>query len=141
MNIRKALTFLGWPLLLIPMLVLLTGAMMNEAAVWANGGQMPVSMYACQERMNPPASSDDEDAVSILFGGPKAQKPKDYVHKCADQNTKLRFLDDWIVSDEGISSIGDLLQESASTLSYVVYPLWLAGGIYFIFIRRTYYLD
>ena len=50
---KKLLAFLGWSLLLlIPTFTFYTGAMMNEAVVWANGGQMPVSMYACQERMD-----------------------------------------------------------------------------------------
>lgn len=116
---KKLLAFLGWSLLLlIPTFTSYTGAMMNEAVVCANGGQMPVSMYACQERM---------DAKNA----PEA--PKDYVHKCADQNTKLRWLDDWMLGDGGISSLGDLLQETAGSLNLIVYPIWIAGlGLYLL---------
>ena len=120
MSIKKFFTYLGWPLLLLPTLVLYLGAGMNEAVVWANGGQMPVSAYECQVRMD--AHDADE---------------KDYVHKCADKNTKLRFLDDWMLGDDGISSLGDLLQDTAGTLNYIVYPLWVAGLGWYV-IRRKY---
>jgi hypothetical protein len=123
MDIKKALTYLGWPVLLLPTLVLYLGAGMNEAVVWANGGQMPVSAYSCQVRMDAKTAAND--------GTP------DYVHKCADKNTRLRWLDDWMLGDDGIASLGDLLQETASTLNYVVYPLWFAGcGL--AIVRRKY---
>ena len=123
MSLKKLFTFLGWPVLLIPTLVLYTGAFMNEAVVWANGGQMPVSTYACQVRMDAKTAAND--------GTP------DYVHKCADKGTKLRFLDDWMLSDNGISSLGDMLQETSDTLNYIVYPLWIAGlGLYLV--KRKY---
>ena len=51
-----------------------------------------------------------------------AEGSPDYVHKCADKNTRFRWLDDWMLSDEGISSLGDLLQDKAGSLNYVVYP-------------------
>ena len=137
---KKLLAFLGWSLLLlIPTFTSYTGAMMNEAVVWANGGQMPVSMYACQERMdakNTSQAADDENIFNI-FHAPKAQAPKDYVHKCADQNTKLRWLDDWMLGDDGISSLGDLLQDTAGSLNLIVYPIWFAGlGLAIVFRKR-----
>ena len=46
MSIKKAFTFLGWPVLLLPLFVSYLGAGMNEAVSWANGGQMPVRLYA-----------------------------------------------------------------------------------------------
>lgn len=121
MSIKKAFTFLGWPVLLLPLFVSYLGAGMNEAVSWANGGQMPVSMYACQDRMD----------AHTAEGSP------DYVHKCADKNTRFRWLDDWMLSDEGISSLGDLLQDTAGSLNYVVYPLWLAG-LGLAVVRRKY---
>jgi hypothetical protein len=123
MSLKKLFTFLGWPLLLLPTLAMVTGAMLNEAVVWANGGQMPVSAYACQARMT--AHNAESDS------GP------DQVHKCADKNTKLRFLDDWMLGDDGISSPGDMLQDIADSLNYVVYPLWIAGLGWYV-IRRKY---
>jgi hypothetical protein len=136
---KTILAFLGWSLLLlVPMFTTYTGAAMNEAVVWANGGQMPVSAYACEERMaakNAPQAVDDENIFNI-FHQPKAQAPKDYVHKCADKDTRLRWLDDWMLGDDGISSLGDLLQGSSDTLNYIVYPIWGVGIIAFIIDRK-----
>lgn len=139
--IKKLFTFLGWPLLAIPIFTLYLGAGMNEAVIWANGGRMPVSTYACEERFNAPQPSDEDNVVATLFGMPKAQHKQDYTHKCADKNTKLRWLDDWMIADGGISSPGDMLQESYSDLKLIFYSIWIAGSLYFIYIRRIYYLS
>ena len=140
MSIKKVLTFCGWPLLLIPTLVLWIGAGMNEAVVWANGGQMPVSAYACQTRFE--SAPAEDDAVPALFGTPHAQKAKDYIHKCADKNTRLRLLDDWMLGDDGISSIGDLLQaELSPDLKTPCYLLWTIGGIFYLVRKQKPYLE
>lgn len=135
MSIKKLFTFLGWPILLIPTLVMLAGAMMNETVIWRNGGQMPVSMYACQERMAPKPVVEPLN----MKQKPKAQEHKDYIHKCADANTKLRFLDDWMIGDDGVSSIGDMLQgdDVLDALKLTVYPMWIAG-VGFYYLRRKY---
>jgi hypothetical protein len=133
---KKFLTFLGWPILLIPTLLLYLGAGMNEAAIWANGGQMPVKMYACQERMNAPAKPDADELLRKMFGGaPKAQQSKDYVHKCADANTHLRVFEDWIVSDNGVSSIGDMVQDTAEGLQPLAFYVWLGVAAIWVWKR------
>jgi hypothetical protein len=42
-----------------------------------------------------------------------------------------------MLGDDGISSLGDLLQDTASSLNYIVYPIWFAGlGLAIVFRKR-----
>jgi hypothetical protein len=125
MGIKKALTAFGWPILLIPTLVMWIGSAMNETAVWTNGGQMPVSTYACELKLNPPA--EPENILQQLFGAQAHQK--DLVHKCADANTKFRALDDWILDDDGVSSLGDVTLDLATAIVKPCFYVWLAYAI------------
>ena len=101
-------------LLFLPVAVREAGNVMNETAVLSNGGQMPVLWEGC-----PKMDSDP-------------------VHKCADKaHAKHWYLADILVSDSGISSVGDELLDVCDHL----YPANLVGvilaGMYFTFRRPS----
>jgi hypothetical protein len=139
MGLKKLATLFGWPLLVLPTAIMCLGMAMNETVIWANGGQMPVSMYACSERMNS-APADDEDAMTTLFGK-HGMAPVDYTHKCADKNTKLHWLDDFLVSDEGTASIGDELQELQPMATNICGILWIACAAFCLIRKEKFYWE
>lgn len=124
MSLKKVFTFLGWPILAAPIIVLYLGFALNQIAAIANHGQMPVRIANCAELVQ-------ED---------------DHVHFCADEHTRFQYLGDIFTTDNGSSSIGDEVIEIAGQLkepvietSWVRLPInllmWLVAAPYF-FLRK-----
>lgn len=103
--LRRLLTFFGWPLLVLPTAMLWLGIACNFAAMGFNGNVMPVLNPSC-------ANFSDND--------------EDFVHKCGDSKTRVKFLvDRFPITDEGIASIGDTLQQESDGLRLPCLILWL----------------
>ena len=119
---KKFLTFLGWPLLILPTLVLHVGFLLNEAAVFANNGQMPVEWSQCQALMN-------------------SQEQPDPVHVCATPKTHLRIFGDFFVSDAGISSIGDDLMQTGDAMFPANLVVWGLLGLGCAIQKKKFYLE
>lgn len=75
-----------WYFLLLPTLLFVLGVLMNKLVIAANGGQMPV-----------------------LWPGGCTEEGFDLLHTCMTKATRYRFLADWIVSHDDVSSPGDYL--------------------------------
>lgn len=119
MKIKKLLTFFGWPLLLLPTLIMWTGLTMNEVAIHANQGKMPVYRADCEQYMVPRSNP----LLEFMTGDETPQS--DPVHKCMTPQSRAKIFGDIIVSDDGISSIGDLLIEFTDDAKIYCYILWL----------------
>lgn len=114
---RKALTFFGWPILLVPMLFGLLGMGMNYACVARNGHVMPVSNPICQ--------TDERDMVA-----------HDHLHVCETSSTKLKVLDDrWPATGMGVLSAGDIVQEESESLQTPAMLIWLLVVLRGLFLR------
>jgi Family of unknown function (DUF5317) len=126
MSIKKIFTFFGWPLLLIPTLVLWTGLAMNEICLHANNGRMPVYSADCATLM---AAKED------IAGH------EDFVHVCMTKQSKFRWMGDIFVSDDGISSVGDIIQEFSSTVGTIGYILWVSIGLFCLIRKEKFYAE
>lgn len=84
-------------LLFGPYVLFVLGFVMNAVVVFVNGHHMPVF---------PPGGD-----CSLL-------DPEDVVHVCANHATHLKVLADFIVTNDGVSSIGDFFME-ALRITYV----------------------
>ena len=114
---RKALLFFGWPILLIPTLVLHVGMLMNLTVSSANGHLMPVA--------NPICATDKAGMVQ-----------SDYLHTCEVSTSKLKWLDDrFPVTGAGDVSLGDILQSDSENLIEPSRVIWFLAALVF-FIRR-----
>jgi hypothetical protein len=96
-----------WWVLLIPYALVALGMAMNETALYANGGHMPV----------------------LFPGGACVADPDDIVHSCMTHATHLKILCDWIVSSHAVSSLGDHLQDFGSEMETASIVAW-AGLIF-----------
>jgi hypothetical protein len=119
MNVKRGATLWGWPLIVVPLLVSYFGGALNEIAVWKNGGQMPVLSEAYKEHIMFQADEMDYNMLVLKLGLMKGEAGKfpeepDTVHKVADDNTKVPYLCDWIVSSNDISSPGDQITWTAN---------------------------
>lgn len=119
---KRLFTFLGWPILALPIFLMIFGAFCNELVVNVNGMQMPVA------------------TPGVCHIG-----PPDVLHKCEDKDTKLKLLDDRLPSDGPfggvvISSIGDFLQDLSGEIDTECKLVWLAGAVYFFVLRREHSL-
>ena len=74
--------------LLSPYLLVVLGSIMNQLAVRANGGHMPVLFPG--------------NDCSLLGAD-------DPAHSCMTAATHLKFLCDWILGSRSVSSVGDSL--------------------------------
>ena len=115
MSIKKALTFFGWPVLFLPTFVAFVGLSMNFIVMAKNNHVMPVENPICQ--------TDEQDKVSA-----------DHMHACETSDTKLKWLDDrYPATEQGILSLGDIVQGEADNLIFPSRSLWLCiVGIAFI---------
>ncbi len=119
MKLLKALTYGGWPILVLPYAVGFLGGMMNEAAVWANHLRMPVMVDGCQ---------------ALLGGNP------DPVHACMTAQSHLKWLGDIFISDAGVSSLGDAVIDLGITLqSYAIF-VWGGTLAYATLLKKPFYL-
>jgi hypothetical protein len=119
MSIKRVLTFFGWPLLLLPTLLMAAGITMNEAVIHANGGRMPVEVYNCAARM----------------------QERDYTHFCMVADTKEKILGDILVSDDRTASVGDELQVYSDIFEKVCYALWGAIGVFCLVRKEKFYME
>ena len=90
-------------LLFGPYLLFVLGFVMNAAVVFANGHHMPVF-------------SPGGDCSLI--------DPEDVVHACGNHATHLKAFADFIVTNEGISSIGDFFMETLSLTKIPALVAW-----------------
>lgn len=126
MSIKKVLIFFGWPLLLLPTILLIAGITMNESVIHANGGRMPIDVYDCAVRMQ-----EKTDKVGH----------EDYTHFCVAPDTKEKVLGDILIADDGTSSIGDELQVYSDDIEKVCYALWGAMGIFCLVRKEKFYWE
>lgn len=102
---RRTFPFLGWPLLVVPQFIYWLGALLNQLAMAANGGVMPVLWNS----MNP----WDPDPRHVVM----------------THATHLKFLCDWI-NVRDILSPGDILLDIGDLLSTPAFWIWLAYIVY-----------
>ena len=120
MNIKKVLTYGGWPLLAAPWILLFLGMGMNEAAIFANHFQMPF--------INP-------------GGVCPAQSGDDIVHTCMNAHSHLKLLSDIFISDKGAASVGDILQDLADGLQAPFLYVWMALLAFCAWTKNKFYLE
>jgi hypothetical protein len=131
--VKKLLTFLGWPLLVLPLLLSSLGASLNEVAAVSNGGVMPVYSQAYANSLD---YQEAKAEYEYLKDGKFPEEP-DYIHVLATSKTKYHYLCDIFPSDGGIFSVGDYLQSMADDAKYICGGLWLSWIALFL-IRRKY---
>ena len=115
-KLKKALTFFGWPLLLLPTAVVYFGIGLNALCTKANGGVMPMRTINCR----------------AVFA---QDKTPDLIHSCMTKKTRMKPLADVITQGSGIVSVGDEFQDIGAEISNPVYLLWGFVGVVFL-IRR-----
>ena len=103
---RRALTILAWPLLVVPQFVYWTGALLNQLAMVANGGLMPV-LWNSQN----PWSPDD-------------------THSVMTHASHLKLLCDWINLHTAILSPGDVLLSLGDLAIGPAFWAWISYVIY-----------
>ena len=92
-------------LLAAPYAAFTLGFLLNGIVVFVNGHHMPVF---------PPGGD-----CSLL-------DPEDVVHVCANHATHLKVLADFIVTNEGVSSIGDFFMEMLRITYVPALVAWVA---------------
>ena len=102
--------------LLSPYLLVVLGSIMNQVAVSVNGGQMPVlfPLHNCS-----------------LLG------PDDPAHSCMTTATHLKFLCDWILGSQSVSSIGDFLLEVGNDIKTPSLIVWLCLVVKQAWLKRV----
>lgn len=113
---RRALTFLAWPLLVAPQAIYYLGALLNQIAVNANKGLMPVYMASC----------------SIGKAGQVIQGVRvlDEMHSCMTPASHFILLCDWINLHASVLSIGDLLLGLGEITIGPAFWMWIAYVLY-----------
>lgn len=96
-------TFLGWPLLVVPIVIGSIGALLNQLVIAANKGMFPVLVPNC-----PIQTTDIE------------------IHSCMTSASHLKFLADWLNFHDGVYSPGDLLQMLADSIQGPCFWIWLS---------------
>lgn len=105
MSVKKIFTFLGWPILFFPLIVMWFGITCNDLATSFNGHRMPVVSDVCETK------------PEMISG--------DYIHICATSKTHLKFLVDRFPNNEGVLSIGDIFQVESNQLQRPCFFLWV----------------
>ena len=109
MKLRK------WTLVTVPMMLIVFGAALNQAAVVANHGQMPVLWPGgCDNFPN----TDDTD------------------HVCMTPETRLKFLCDWIELHGAVESPGDVFILLGMVLLHPLFWMWVG-----LVLRRLDYVE
>jgi hypothetical protein len=146
MSIKKFFTFLGWPLLLLPTLVLYFGFALNEVCIVSNGGFMPVRQDNCETNLIE-KKSDEENIWKELMGGQvpiSATNPNEVIdgaHVCMTKNTRFKFLGDIFTTDSGISSLGDQFIEIGQNSKDGAILVWGLLGLYCWHRKKKFYLE
>lgn len=109
---RRALK-LYWMVLFVPLALAWLGAGLNQLVVYANGDLMPVLYNDCNN--------------AVLTA--------DHVHTCLTSATHLKPLCDIILTNDGVSSIGDVLQTTGPSTILPCTLLWF-GIMGFSLIRE-----
>jgi hypothetical protein len=105
--VKRFLTFLAWPLLVVPQFLFWSGALLNQIAIVSNGGVMPVQWYAATHIWG-----DDPDHVIMTSG------------------THFKILCDWINLHSAILSPGDVLLSLGELLTGPAFWAWIAYVCY-----------
>jgi hypothetical protein len=105
--VKRFFTFLAWPLILGPQIIFWFGALLNQIAIVANGGVMPVQWYSATH-----AWGDDPDHVIMTSA------------------THLKVLCDWINLHSSILSPGDVLLSLGDLTIGPAFWAWIAYAIY-----------
>lgn len=113
---RRYLTFLAWPLLAVPQVLFYLGALLNQIAVAANKGLMPVLMSGC--------------TVGPLGKVMNGVRVLDEMHSCMEPSSKFKILCDWINLHSSVLSIGDVLLYLGDLLIAPAFWMWLAYVLY-----------
>lgn len=113
---RRALTFLAWPLLLVPQAIYYFGALLNQIAVNANNGLMPVWYGACSVG----TSGKVMAGVRVL----------DDMHSCLTSATHYKILCDWINLHASVLSPGDVLLALGDLVTVPAFWMWIAYVLY-----------
>lgn len=134
MNLKKALTFLAWPIFVVPTLIEWFGMALNEAAVWANHLQMPYALNSCKVR-------EAIDFLNSLSKAPKMIPSVDPVHVCMDHATHLKILSDIIITSGGVYSIGDMILQAGFDFKEIALYVWVALMVYCAWTKRKPYME
>lgn len=110
--LKAAFTFLGWPILLFPIFLAMLGGWMNEYAIWHNGLQMPVLMPGCTPDL------------------------MDKIHQCMSATTKHNWMSDILISNRGVASLGDYLQDLSEATRTLFLYFWLAFMSYCLYFKK-----
>ena len=102
-------------LLWVPAGAYALGYIMNSVVMAANGGQMPVLVPGgCTE--------------ATSFGT--------YIHTCMTNESRLKFLSDWVVMQQGVASPGDFLLWFSEPLFVPGMSAWVALVVRKAIVRR-----
>jgi len=110
--VKRFFSLLAWPLLVAPQAVYYFGALLNQIAVNANKGLMPVYMASC----------------SIGKAGQVIQGVRvlDEMHSCMTPASHFIILCDWINLHASILSVGDVLLELGAMSVGPLFWIWIA---------------
>lgn len=136
MKLRKILTFFGWPLLVLPLLLFSLGAGLNEVAAVSNGGVMPVYSKAYIEELQ----YKDQKAIYTLVKNKEFSDEPDFIHEPATSKTKYHYLCDIFIADDGIFSVGDYIGDIASEIQEPLFFIWVLSAAFCWQRKRPFYL-
>ncbi len=125
MNLKKILTFGGWPILALPFVVYALGLGMNQAAIHLNHLQMPYMFPDCAN------VTQILDKVGM----------SDPIHTCMTPTTHLKVFADTLIYSGGVASIGDQLMEWFEPLKQVAEVAWVGAAAYCAYLKRSFYLQ
>ena len=103
---KRLFTFLAWPLILGPQIIFWSGALLNQIAVAANGGVMPVLWNSMNDW------------------------PADPRHVIMTPGTHFKVICDWINLSVAILSPGDVLLSLGELIIGPCFWAWAAYILY-----------
>lgn len=124
MKIKTALTFFGWPLLLLPTILFYFGMGLNAVCTISNGGMMPVLTTNCAAKFE--ALVDPEQP--------------DMVHVCMTPKSRMKPLADILAQNSGWFSIGDEFVDFGSEIKHLCYALWVTVCGFCLIRKEKFYL-
>lgn len=119
---KKFLTFLGWPLLLVPLFLMYLGSSSNQVVEAMNRNQMPVLAPQCWE--NPAFFAEEPSRL----------------HTCMTKDSKLKFLADWINFPTIIASPGDMIITLGEALAIPCFYAWISIAMICLIYNKNYWL-
>lgn len=123
-NWIKQLTYYGWPLLVLPTLLLVLGSFSNQAVIAANHGVMPVSYPPCFAEGAVPGMALDD------------------IHACIAPSSHLKVLADlWMNSQGSYESFGDGLIDLGEWARTWAYYVWFVLFAYCHVSKRDYWIE